>query len=290
MLKRRQHGRLGNSPVEGVVIQVNVDQRRFPIIALLTDFGHDSHYVAQMKGVILGLRHDARLVDVTHSIHPQDICEAAWVLSDVVGSFPIGTIFVVVVDPEVGSDRQLIAGTGNDQRIYIGPDNGLFSRCPESFDNLVSLDQPQFWRPNVSPTFHGRDIMSPVAAHLANGAEWCQLGTPNYLQHDLEMPDPVIDQDQRRIVGRIEYADSFGNLITNIPAVLLQSLSVVGDVSVSCGSHQDIPVVQHYSERGHGAVVGLIGSPGRLEIAVVDGNAHDVLQPTRHAAVECNAN
>ena len=142
-----------------------------PRITLTTDFGLGSPYVAQMKGVILSLCGEADLIDITHGIGPQNVREGAVVLADTTPRFPPGTIHVAVVDPGVGTARKLVYAEIGPQR-YLAPDNGLLSLLAASQppSRIVSLENSQFWLPEVSPTFHGRDILSPVAARLAGGA------------------------------------------------------------------------------------------------------------------------
>lgn len=258
-----------------------------PLIALLTDFGADSPYVAQMKGVIYGLRPEALVVDVTHSITPQDTSEAAWVLADVTDAFPPDTIFVVVVDPGVGSARQLVAIRGR-QHLFVGPDNGVFSlACAADPDcQIIQLDRPEFWRSPVSATFHGRDIMAPVSAQLANGVPITALGSPTRLRVAHAFPAAVQDTNGR-VVGRVEYTDKFGNLITNIRQ---QDLAGPPDRPrrVACPALKDIHFVRCYADRPSQTLVALIGSTGRLEIALVGGSAQAALQLPRHAQVTCS--
>ncbi len=266
---------------------MNLTDSSGPIIALLTDFGSDAHYVAQMKGVIYGLRPQTLIVDVTHSIAPQDTCEAAWVLADVEDAFAAGTIFVVVVDPGVGSARPLVA-VHSHRHFFIGPDNGVFSLSSAAATDceVIMLDRPEYWRSRISATFHGRDIMAPVAAHLANGTSWEKLGSPARLTVVQQFPPAALDVVGRRTVGRVEYTDSFGNLITNIRREDLPPPADHG-LLVTCASRSAIPVVHCYADRPHRSVVALIGSSGRLEIAVVGGNAQSELQVARHAPVLC---
>src|SRR5258707_4642668 len=141
-----------------------------PPIALLTDFGSRDAYPGVMKGVILGIAPGAALVDLTHEIAPQDVTGGAWVLHTAWRFFPLGTIFLCVVDPGVGSARRPVALAAGG-RLFVGPDNGLFSYvlAAAPTEEAVALDDPRFHVPHPSATFHGRAIFAPCAAHLARG-------------------------------------------------------------------------------------------------------------------------
>ena len=241
------------------------------LITLTTDFGLADSYVAVMKGVILGIAPQARIVDITHHIAPQNVRQAATVLQAAVPYFPPHTIHVAVVDPGVGSARRPIA-VRTPQAIFIGPDNGLFSivLTEANTENLavLHLDQTAYWLPTVSRTFHGRDIFSPVAAHLAAGAPFESLGTP--------ITDPVIiaiSQPSKlhdgAIHGEVVYVDGFGNLISDIPEAWLAGRHWV----LSCAGQEILGPSQSYASAQPGELLALISSSGTLEIAVRDGSA-----------------
>jgi hypothetical protein len=224
---------------------------------------------------------------VTHAISPQDVEEAACVLADVRDAFPPGTIYVVVVDPEVGSARQLVV-IRDHRHYFVGPDNGVFSLVSTAPDSqAIRLDRPGFWRSPVSATFHGRDIMAPIAAYLANGWTWEHLGSPTSLRVLLAFPAPTLDVASGQVEGRVEYADRFGNLMTNIRGGNLPQ-PAHGQWSVSCGSASGIPLVRCYADRPPGTIVALMGSSDRLEVAIVGGNAQTELHVPRHARVTCS--
>jgi S-adenosylmethionine hydrolase len=254
------------------------------LIALVTDFGNGSPYVAQMKGVIFGLFSSAKIVDVSHAVSAQDVHEAAWLLRDVRDAFPPDTIFVVVVDPGVGSDRALLCLKTN-TATYLGPDNGVLSLVrPVPMDaQLFRLDNQSLWRQKISPTFHGRDIMAPVAAHLAAGSPIGEVGSRAGQMEMLRFP--AARSVGNAIVGRVEYADSFGNLITNVDASQLDPQS---QWDVLCSGRDNIPLVTCYADRPAGACVAVIGSNARLEIAVVNGNAQNALAVSRHDEIRCS--
>ncbi|HKB49078.1 MAG TPA: SAM-dependent chlorinase/fluorinase, partial [Ktedonobacterales bacterium] len=185
------------------------------LITLLTDFGSRDGYPGVMKGVILGIVPGAALVDLTHAIAPQDVVGAAWVLHTAWRYFSLGTIFLCVVDPGVGSTRRPIALAAGD-RFFVGPDNGLFSYVLAAAppDEAVALDVPRFHLPDPSATFHGRDIFAPCAAHLARGIPLGKLGSAIAVASlvTFALPRPVWQEDM--LHGHVLHVDRFGNLIT----------------------------------------------------------------------------
>lgn len=247
-----------------------------PIITLTTDFGTGSPYVAAMKGVVLSICPEATLVDITHDVPAQDVRHASVVLDGVCERFPAGTIHVVVVDPGVGTERAIVYAEIASQR-YVGPDNGVFSRLAarSAPSEIIRLADRRFWLPEVSSTFHGRDIMAPVAAHLAGGVAPAGLGPPHEGLLALEGFD--IRVDQRRIDGAVEQIDSFGNLITNITADMLHGWPVDERVCTVCNIFETWGIWSTYGEQPSGTLIALIGSSGRLELAVVDDNAAERL-------------
>jgi hypothetical protein len=242
------------------------------LITLLTDFGQGSPYVAAMKGVILSICPEARIVDLTHDIPPQDVRRAALVLDDLCDWFPPGTIHVAVVDPGVGTDRALVyARIG--ARQFLAPDNGLLSRLSRRRppEKLVRLADPAFWLERVSTTFHGRDILAPVAARLAQGLDPDRLGPP---LERLAMLDWAAARWSRgRIEGAVIEIDSFGNLITNITADLLAGRPTDRRVCIVCNIYETWGVYRAYAEQPQGMLIALVGSSNRLELALVGDNA-----------------
>src|SRR5438477_6068578 len=186
-----------------------------PIITLTTDFGAESPYVAQMKGVILSICRDVELVDISHAIGAQNVREGAVVLADVTPRFPAGTIHLAVVDPGVGTARRIVYADFSQQQ-YVAPDNGLLSVVGGSGPpgRFFAIENPKYWLAEPSQTFHGRDIMAPVAAHLARGIAPEKLGPPLDELVMLDWPQPR--KSGRRLIGEVLYVDSFGNLITNL--------------------------------------------------------------------------
>ena len=246
------------------------------IITLTTDFGCGSPYVAAMKGVILSINPQATIVDITHDIGAQDIRQGAVVLDDISRLFPKDTIHVAVVDPGVGSDRAIIFATIGDQQ-YVVPDNGLLSRLlhRQEASAIISLDKPEYWLEEVSATFHGRDIMAPVAAHLSLGLNPNLLGRSHKAPTTLDWPE--VQEEDERIRGVVEGVDSFGNLTTNITADMFGARPTDERVVIVCGIYETWGIYRTYSELPLGTLVALVGSTGHLELAVVGDNAAERL-------------
>jgi S-adenosyl-L-methionine hydrolase (adenosine-forming) len=242
------------------------------VTTLTTDFGVGSPYVAAMKGVILSIDPGAVLIDVTHAIAPQDIRQAALVLAEVAERFPPGTIHVAVVDPGVGTARGLVYAEFGSQR-YLAPDNGLLSRVARQSPcgRLVRLVEREYWLAEVSSTFHGRDILAPVAARLGLGLDPERLGPPLERLVMLDWPGPRVTPDE--IQGEVEQVDSFGNLVTNIPAELLRGVLECRELWVACAGREANGIARTYADRPRGSLVALVGSSGRLELAISGGNA-----------------
>lgn len=205
-----------------------------PVVALLTDFGMNDGYVGVLKGVILTTVPNVQLVDITHTISPQQVADGAWVLATSYRYFPQHTIFLCVVDPGVGSSRRPIAlHAGN--WFFIGPDNGLFSfiLAEQAVHEAIVLDNATYHLPQTSTTFHGRDIFAPVAAHIATGVALAALGSsidPAQL-YRLQIEQAV--RQDTHIEGQIIHVDTYGNLITNIPITLVPDLFTHSHVELS---------------------------------------------------------
>lgn len=255
-----------------------------PLITLTTDFGHGSPYVAQMKGVILQRCREVTLVDITHGIRPQHVREGAVVLADAAPQFPPGTIHVAVVDPGVGTSRKLVYAEFGGQ-CYVAPDNGLLtlvSRHPPR-GMLVSLERPEYWAKVVSPTFHGRDILAPIAARLAAGVPAKLLGPPLESLIEIAIPQPQLAADHA--LGEVLLVDSFGNLITNIPADRLPPAALMAELVVECKGRTIAGLQSTYEAAPPGTLVAVVDSHGRLEIAAVRGSAAAVLSACEGTAV-----
>ena len=248
-----------------------------PCITLLTDFGVLDSYVGQMKGVIAAINPAAIVIDLTHSIPPQQIGQAALLLSDAIDAFPAGTIHLVVVDPGVGSARRAIAAEIGSHR-FVCPDNGLLSEILKRrpLQRAVRLDQSRWWRPTVSGTFHGRDLFAPIAAAWSLGHDLAEFGSP--LEDPLtiiSLPDCRIESDAHgamiAIHGQVLAIDHFGNVVTNIPHSTLPT--GVPTTKVQIGDRTLSGIVRCYADGREGECVALFGSSDRLEIAVVNGHA-----------------
>ena len=242
------------------------------IITLTTDFGTGSPYVAAMKGVILSINPAVTLVDITHEIPAQDIRRAAMVLDEVAERFPDETIHVAVVDPGVGTQRALIyARIGRQQ--YIAPDNGTLSRLAERTapSKIIQLTKPEYWLQPVSATFHGRDIMAPVAARLSLGLDPEKLGRPLTKLTGLDWPQARVTP--ARIEGTVLQIDSFGNLLTNITAEMLAGRPTDHRVCIACNIYETWGIYRTYADQPSGTLIALVGSHGRLELAIVGDNA-----------------
>ncbi len=242
------------------------------IITLTTDFGNRDHYVGSMKGVIYSINPDAKIADITHEIPAHDVFGAALTLRSIIPYFPEGTIHVLVVDPGVGSTRKPIALQA-DQKFYVGPDNGVFTYVilqSESFD-AYEVSNPKYFLPRVSSTFHGRDIFAPAAAHLSLGVSIEDLGKRLLRPFTLEVREPEIGEGE--VVGEVIYEDTFGNLMTNIPASIVDSDSRVHVCDFVING-----ICKSYSEASEGELLAIIGSSGFLELSVNRGRASDLIK------------
>lgn len=260
------------------------------VVALMTDYGSEDHYAAALKGVIFGVCPSATVVDVTHDVPPQDILRGALILHDVWACFPSGTIFLAVVDPGVGTDRGILLGRYGG-RFVVAPDNGLVAwvHHAQKPDLLYAVENHRYFRTPVSSTFHGRDIMAPVSAHLAAGVAPEAFGPPLSQPVLLDGPwaaEEVAEAKRKTIRGRVLYVDRFGTLVTNILQKRVldrgeprQSPRVwVNDECVGA-------IRSTFSDVAEGEIVALIGGGGRLEVAVNRGRAADRFGPAESLTV-----
>lgn len=245
------------------------------IVTVTTDFGLTGHYVAAMKGILLGMAPDARIIDVCHSIPPQNILEGAFVLAGILDCFPERTVHLAVVDPGVGTDRRLIAASIAGQ-WFVLPDNGLITgvvrdRKP---DGIWEIANPAIQRPIVSATFHGRDSLAPAAAHLLLGRDPAALGPPTTELVTIRNFEPItLEQD---LLGEVVFKDAFGNLITNIRSDRLADAPPEG-WEIEIAGERIRGLIRTYGQRPTGSLIALVGSTGWLEIAVVNGDAGRLL-------------
>lgn len=243
-------------------------------ITLLTDFGEADHYVACMKGVILQRAPGAQIIDITHHIQPHDVVHAAFIFRQVFECYPPGTIHVAVIDPGVGSARRILAARYAGQTV-IAPDNGLVSFIHRDFplEELRSVENRRLSPQEISSTFHGRDILAPVAAHLWSGMPLEKVG-PQVGELELLNIDRPHMLEQGGVEGQVLYVDHFGNIVSNISADDLEALRTPADrLAVQVGPLRVGPLRTTYADARPGEVVSLIGSTGMLEIAVNRGNA-----------------
>ncbi len=229
-----------------------------------------------MKGVILRFNPRARLVDITHALSHHHLLGAAFVLQSAYGYFPEGSIHLVVVDPGVGGARRLIGIQGKDG-TWVGPDNGLFTLVlknqPEA--QVVHLNNPRFFLPSLSHTFHGRDMLAPVAAHLSLGIPLDEMGSP--ISNPVYLSVPELEMKKNGLIGQVLWADHFGNLITNIDQKTLSDLFLNASFKIVVGSETITQIHQHYAQGRPGRLMALIGSSGYLEIACNLGSAAEMV-------------
>ncbi len=250
------------------------------MIALFTDFGMRDAYVAQMKGTILTIHPRAQLLDLNHEVRQFDIRGAAYVLAASARFFPAGAIFVAVVDPGVGSARgPLLLQTGAG-KSYIGPDNGLFTHVVEreGLRAAYALTEPVYFRePQISATFHGRDIFAPVAAHLSLGVLPELLGTR--LIDIVTLPQIRPHAVEGTVIGEVLHIDHFGNVISNITPDMLDHLKRGQPMVCTVGDNvYTIPFVYTYAEGAPAQLIGLINSEETFELAIAKGHAATFLQ------------
>jgi S-adenosylmethionine hydrolase len=254
-----------------------------PVIALLTDFGVQDHYVGSVKAVILGICPEAAVFDITHDIPPQDILAGALELEAVVPFLPAGAVVVAVVDPGVGSARRAVAVQSGQLR-FVGPDNGLLDLAVRGTSDrtVVEIVNRSYTRDTISRTFEGRDRFAPAAAWLATGIPLHDLGPPVGDMVSLRVPEPAVSDGV--IDGLVLRVDRFGNLVTNIGRDMLNRVGPAASISVGGATVDQIS--ETYADLAHGALGALVGSTERLEIAVNGGSASGVLAVGRGTPVQ----
>jgi S-adenosyl-L-methionine hydrolase (adenosine-forming) len=251
-----------------------------PCIALLTDFGLQDQYAASIKGVILSINPSANIIDITHEIQPYRTRQAAYVLWSTYGYFPKGTIFVNVVDPGVGSKRRIIIIKTN-KYIFIAPDNGLldFILHQEKKSKVIEVKQSflkELFSGSISSTFHGRDIIAPIAAHISNNVPLQRFGKTFSM---LETPYPFIISQVDEITARILHIDRFGNIITNIKSLEIEK-SMKEIQALSAGSNMITKWIRFYDEAPDNTPCLVVGSGDLVEISVKKNNAARFLNIT----------
>ncbi len=251
---------------------------KVPCIALLTDFGLADHYAASLKAVILNINRRAVVVDISHEIPSFDVRAAAFELLAACSYFPLGTVFVTVVDPGVGSARKILLARTR-KYAYIGPDNGVLTPAltQEKVWRAWSVENPRYFLPRPSRTFEGRDKMAPAAAWLSRGAALESFG-PRV--SDIRKLAGGVSEPQAstsEITGGIIHADKFGNLTTNIPGEMLVNLAgrrAFGELEVRMAGKKRIGVFrENYGASGKGELFFLVGSLGLVEISAREAAA-----------------
>lgn len=254
------------------------------IVTILTDFQPGNFYSAQMKGILLSRVPGVRIVEITESVLPQNILHGALILTQTVPFFPEKTVHIAVVDPGVGTERELLCAVLNEkwgQQRIVCPNNGLLTFLLEkdAVSEVFFLKNSACVQEKISSTFHGRDILAPAAACLANGGKPDDLGPPVKQETLLRLnfPKPEIRQEENslKITGEILFADSFGNLVTNVThrdfSVFEPFSGQTFEGTAQLGGMRFLPV-RTYAEQGVGTPVVLFGSQGFLELAIVNGN------------------
>jgi S-adenosylmethionine hydrolase len=247
------------------------------IVTLLTDFGERDFFVGAMKGVILTINRNATIVDISHEIPPQGVREAVFALQAAYPHFPPGTVHIAVVDPGVGGTRRaLLLDAG--AHLFVGPDNGIFSWIYKEWPcKTVELTEPKYFLPEVSDTFHGRDIFAPVAGHLSLGIHEAEdFGHTISDPLTITFPEPVVEHG--KISGEVIHVDRFGNLITNVPTMMLRGRVKQGEVSVFVGGKTLEGIAKSYSQKQPGELLAIVGGAGLLEISVSMGSAARLLK------------
>jgi S-adenosylmethionine hydrolase len=247
------------------------------VITLITDFGDRDEYVGVMKGVILSVNPEARIVDITHQVEPQDVVQAAYLICASYPYFPPQTVHVAVVDPGVGSSRAILAGRCKGH-LFLGPDNGILSLISDDnpWEELVEVRNRDYFLSPISRTFHGRDIFAPVAARLAGGLDIHKLGPvfdPRKMKR-LHIEKPQWS-DSGELRGTVIAIDRFGNLLTDITEELIPRPGTEGDcrIEIRIGSTNISGLSACYDSVSQGIPLALIGSRGSLEISVNSGSA-----------------
>lgn len=242
-----------------------------PIITLLTDFGTQDTYVAEVKAVLLSTIPAAQLVDITHDVPPGDVLAAQYLLGRAWHRFPAGTVHLAVVDPGVGTARRAIVA-GRDGHGLVAPDNGILTPVLDGA-RVIELAVP----PSTSPTFHARDVFAPAAARLAMGGSLEGLGRS--VSDPVRLPLPTPRRRGGEMVGTVIYVDRFGTLVTNLTPELVRGARQIRlDKRV-------VPIRRTFGDVAPGEAVAFIGSGGTIEIAVRDGSASQTLRADRNATV-----
>ena len=262
-----------------------------PIIGLITDYGWDDAYLAQMKGEILTIAPEARLLDLIHTIDSSDVANGSFLLDEAASTFPAGTIFIAVIDPQIGSPRLPILLKTQADKFYLGPDNGIFTRVlrREGYAGAWDLNRPEYYRAGFpSSTLRGRDVFGPIAARLSQGIAPERLGTELKQSALYQLPNAEAAFISGTIACQVVEVDHFGNVILNFSRdnALADRLHDGSLVRVQVGrENHSGPMVRSYGEVEKGRLVLLFGASDLLEIAVNQGSAAKMLKLQTGAAV-----
>ena len=250
--------------------------KRSGLITLLTDFGLQDPYVGMMKGVMLAVNPDARIIDISHHVKAGSITRAAGIIRETYPYFPEGTVHITVVDPGVGGKRRAIILMAQ-SHLFVGPDNGIFWPIINLHQDIkiIHITETKYFLADVSDTFHGRDIFAPVAAHLSKGADPFEMGPAISDPVKLQLPAP--HQEGGTLYGRVVSVDHFGNLITNIHRKEIEGFAGGGTLVIRLEDLIIEGMRGTYAECGKGEILSLFGSSDYLEIAVNLGRASDRL-------------
>ena len=262
-----------------------------PIVTIVSDFGLHDEYAGAVKGVILSICPAASIVDITHQIDPQDIVQAAYLIPSFYRFFPQGTVHLIVVDPGVGSERDILAVVHRGH-VFIAPDNGVLTllMSREKSDMIVRLTNTDYFLKPVSSTFHGRDIFAPISAHIINGIALKDLGTRIEYKDIVHLEDLSCRLSKTgQLLGKIISIDHFGNLTTNIDSdsvlAICQS-EAKSRLQIRISAHEIIGLSDRYSEAEIQAPLALIGSRNYLEIAVNCGSAEKYFKAQKGDSVQ----
>jgi hypothetical protein len=249
-------------------------------VTLITDFGTRDYYAGALKGVILSIAPGVRVIDISHDVEAYNVLHAAFLLRQIWPWYPRGTVHLAVVDPGVGSSRRIILGQ-YEGRYVIAPDNGLVTLVHRDFPSeaMHVVENRRYFMSEVSATFHGRDIMAPVAGHLANGIRPGEFGQAT---DNLELLPVASRADTvgNELVGLVLYVDKFGNLVTNIgPDQLAPPCGLHREWEVLVNGHSIGPIRTTFSDVALGESAAVLGSSGLIEIVVNQGSAAERFGP-----------
>jgi S-adenosylmethionine hydrolase len=245
------------------------------MITLTSDFGLKDPYVAEMKGVILTINPEATIIDVTHCVEKFDIRAGSFVLASAAPYFPKDTIHMAVIDPDVGTERRAIL-IETKRSFFVGPDNGVLMLAAQNqiIEHLYEISNSKFMLPQVSNTFHGRDVFAPAAAHLDRGVKPSEFGPE--ITEAATIKFPSVERRNSSLIGEVWHIDDFGNIITNISQKDLPQNQAVNIKLL--GGILNISLGKTYSQAKPHEPLALIGSYGFLEIALNQGNAAEKFQ------------